>query len=99
MHGTVAFSTQARINPAPPRGINKSTFPAAVISAVASLRSVLEGIPTRSAGSPAFSRPSFNALTIAREERNASFPPRKIHTLPLLIRRAAASDVTFGRLS
>ena len=31
MQGTVACSTQARISPAPPRGISRSTSPSAVI--------------------------------------------------------------------
>ena len=35
MQGTVAFSTQARIRPAPPRGMRRSTRPLAVISSCA----------------------------------------------------------------
>ena len=35
MQGTLAFSVQARISPAPPRGISRSTSPTAVIRSLA----------------------------------------------------------------
>ena len=43
--------------------------------------------------------PSLSASTIAFAERYASFPGRSMQTLPLLRQSAAASEVTFGRLS
>ena len=48
--GTVAFSTQERISPAPPRGISRSTSPVAVISSRALSRLVSW---TRFTGPPA----------------------------------------------
>ena len=44
MQGTVAFSTQARISPAPPRGISRSTSPFARIS---SCRALVAGVLAR----------------------------------------------------
>ena len=52
-----------------------------------------------SSGSPAFAIPSLRAATIALFERIASLPPRSMQAFPLLRARAAASDVTLGRLS
>ena len=50
MQGTVAFSTQARISPAPPRGISRSTSPSAVISSRGALRGWCPPAGSRSSG-------------------------------------------------
>ena len=97
--GTVAFSTQERISPAPPRGISRSTSPVAVISSRALSRLVSWTRFTRSAGRPAAVSPSFRAATMALADRKASLPPRRTQALPAFTARAAASEVTLGRLS
>ena len=99
MQGTVAFSTQLRISPAPPRGISRSTRPLAVIRARALSRLVSCTSDTRAGAKPASCTPSRRAATMALLERKASLPPRSTQALPLFSARAAASLVTLGRLS
>ena len=52
-----------------------------------------------SASPPAAVMPSLSAAVMAFALRMASRPLRRTQTLPLLMARAAASEVTFGRLS
>ena len=99
MIGTVAFSTQERIKPAPPLGMSRSTSPLAHISSVALWRVVSSTRHSASWGRPAAVRPSCNASTMAAAERWASFPPRRTQADPAFRARAAASLVTLGRLS
>ena len=99
MQGTAAFSTQARMSPAPPRGISRSTSPRACMISLALWWVVSSTMFTMSASPPAAVMPVFSAATMARQERYASFPLRSIQTLPLLTASAAASEVTLGRLS
>ena len=99
MTGTREFSTTLLIRPAPPLGMSTSSTPLIRIMAVALSREVSPTSWTHSAGSPAFSRPRDSALTMAVLERMASFPPRKITTLPALRHSAAASLVTLGLAS
>ena len=54
---------------------------------------------TMSGSPPAAAMPVFRAFTMAVEVRMASRPLRRTQTLPLLTARAAASEVTLGRLS
>ena len=54
---------------------------------------------TMSASPPAETMPCLSAATMALAVWKASLPLRSIQTLPLLMASAAASDVTFGRLS
>ena len=56
-------------------------------------------ICTASAGSPASSSPAWSRRPSAALDFAASEPPRKSTALPLLMHRAAASIVTFGRAS
>ena len=99
MQGTLAFSTQARMSPAPPRGMSRSTKPTAVISALAEAWVVSSMRETAASGRPFSFRPRRRASTMAWAERQASRPQRRTQTLPLLMARAAASLVTLGRLS
>ena len=48
---------------------------------------------------PACSMPCFRAATMAAADRWASFPPRSTQADPAFNARAAASEVTLGRLS
>lgn len=54
---------------------------------------------TMSGSPPADAMPCLSAATMALAVRKASLPLRSMQTLPLLMVSAAASDVTFGRLS
>ena len=99
MTGTVALSTQARISPAPPRGMSRSTYPLAVISSCAEARVVSSTRHRASWGSPARERPRHRAETMAAAERWASFPQRSTQAEPAFRAKAAASLVTLGRLS
>ena len=99
MQGTVAFSTQARISPAPPRGMSRSTSPFARISSFALSWLVSSRMLRMSASPPAAVMPSLSAAVMAFALRMASRPLRRTQTLPLLMASAAASEVTFGRLS
>ena len=99
MQGTVADSTHARMSPAPPRGMSRSTRPEAVISSCALRRVGSETRLTNVSGRPASRSPSCMAATMAAAERYASLPPRSTQTLPLFMASTAASEVTFGRLS
>ena len=99
IQGTVAFSTQARISPAPPRGISKSTRPSAVINSLALAWEVSDSRLTAHSGRRALRRPARRASTMAWQLAQASRPQRKMQALPALIARAAASLVTLGRLS
>ena len=99
MTGTVALSTQARISPAPPRGISRSTSPEAVISSRADCREISSTRPRAFWGSPAAASPCRRALTMAAAERWASLPHRRTQAEPAFSASAAASDVTLGRLS
>ena len=99
MQGTVADSTHARMSPAPPRGMSRSTRPEAVISSCALWRVGSETRFTNVSGRPASRSPSCMAATMAAAERYASLPPRSTQTLPLFMASTAASEVTFGRLS
>ena len=99
MQGTVACSTQARMRPAPPLGMRRSTRPAASMIFVALWREVSSTMFTISGSNPAARTPSLSASTIALLDRYASFPGRSMQTFPLLRQSAAASEVTFGRLS
>ena len=60
-------------------------------------RSVVSITCTASTGSPARFRPAAMQRAIARLERMASDPPRRIVALPALRHRPAASAVTLGR--
>jgi len=62
-------------------------------------RSVVRTICTVLGSSPEAVSASAIASPIARLVWNDSFPPRRMHALPLLRHRAAASLVTFGRAS
>ena len=97
--GTVALSTQARMSPAPPRGMSRSTRPRACISWLALSRLVSSTSCRASRGRPARSMPCFRADTMALADRWASFPPRSTQADPAFRARAAASEVTLGRLS
>ena len=99
IQGTVAFSTQARINPAPPRGISKSTSPSAVISSLALVWEVSDSRLTAHSGRRTLRRPARSASTMAWQLAHASRPQRSTQALPALMARAAASLVTLGRLS
>ena len=99
MQGTVAFSTQARISPAPPRGISKSTSPSAVISSLALAWEVSSMRLTAHSGRRTLRRPARRASTMAWQLAQASRPQRRMHALPALMASAAASLVTLGRLS
>ena len=99
MTGTVACSTQARMSPAPPRGMSRSTRPLACISSVDEARVVSSTSTTLSPGSPACSRPACRAETMAAADWWASLPQRSTQADPALRARAAASEVTLGRLS
>ena len=99
MQGTVAFSTQVRISPAPPRGISKSTKPSAVISRRALSWLVSSTRLTAVSGRWARRSPARSAVTMAWQLAHASLPQRSTQALPALTARAAASAVTLGRLS
>ena len=99
MQGTVAFSTQARISPAPPRGISRSTSPSAVISSLALAWEVSSMRLTAHSGRRTLRKPARRASTMAWQLAQASRPQRRMHALPALMASAAASLVTLGRLS
>ena len=99
MQGTFAFSTQARMSPAPPRGMSRSTYPTAVMRALAEAWVVSSMRQTAVSGRPLARRPCRRAATMALAERHASLPQRRMQALPLLMASAAASLVTLGRLS
>ena len=99
MQGTVALATQALIRRLPPRGMSRSTSPLACMSSAAPAWLVSSTILTMSSSPPAAAMPFLSARTMARALRMASFPLRSMHTLPLFMASAAASEVTFGRLS
>ena len=99
IQGTVAFSTQARISPAPPRGISRSTRPFAVISSLAEAWVVSSIRLTALSGRPTRARPQRRALTMAWQLAQASRPQRSTQALPAFRASAAASEVTLGRLS
>ena len=99
MTGTVALSTQARMSPAPPRGMSRSTRPEAVISSTADCRDTSCTSPRASWGSPAAASPSRRADTMTAAERWASLPQRSTQADPAFSVSAAASEVTLGRLS
>ena len=65
MQGTVAFSTQVRISPAPPRGISRSTSPLAVMISAALWWLISSVMLMISASPPAAVMPSFSAFTMA----------------------------------
>lgn len=97
--GTVAFSTTARISPAPPRGIKTSTYPFIFIN------SVVVSLEVSSINAMAFSSTPHSAnvrrilATIAIFEWSASLPHFKITAFPVLKQSPKASAVTFGRAS
>ena len=95
--GTAALSTQARMSPAPPRGISRSTSPRAAISSLAEAREVSSTSWRASWGRPAADKPSFSAAVMAAAERWASLPQRRTQADPAFNARAAASLVTLGR--
>ncbi len=98
--GTVApFSTQARISPAPPRGISRSTTPVRRHQTSGALvTGILQNIhDVRVAAGGGDAR--FSAFTMAVAVRVGLLPLRRTQTLPLLTASAAASEVTLGRLS
>ena len=97
--GTVEFSTQDFIRPAPPRGISTSTAPFILISSFALSLEVSVTRQMQFSSSPAFFNAPRRALTMAFEEFIASLPPLRIQAFPDLIHRAAASEVTFGLAS
>ena len=71
----------------------------AVISSIAEAREVSSIKVTAVSGNPAKTSPQRSAFVIWNAVRCASFPHRKMQTLPLFTASAAASLVTFGRLS
>ena len=99
MQGTVAFLMQASIRPFPPLGIRRSTYPLARISSFALSLEVSSIKFTRASGKFREESPFLIAATIALAELNASFPPLRTLTFPLLRQSAATSAVTLGRLS
>ena len=62
-------------------------------------RSCVGTICTAASGKPCFAKARVRHAWIAALERALSEPPRKITALPLFKHSAAASAVTFGRLS
>ena len=62
-------------------------------------RSVVATSCTASGGRPASASAAWTIRASARFDASASEPPRRMQALPLLIASAAASIVTFGRLS
>jgi hypothetical protein len=64
-----------------------------------SARSVDSTSCTAAGSMPACFSAAAMIVAMAWLEWNASFPPRRMIALPLLTHRAAASLVTFGRLS
>ena len=99
MQGTVAPATQARISPAPPRGISRSTTPLAVMMSAADWWVVSSTMFRISGSPPAAAMPPFRAETMAQAVRWASLPLRRMQVLPDFRASAAASEVTLGRLS
>ena len=73
--------------------------PTACIMSVALWRVVSSMRLTKSGVNPAVSKPRRRAVTMALALRKASLPPLNTQTLPLFRARAAASEVTLGRLS
>ena len=99
MVGTVAFSTTALINPAPPRGITTSTSPRARMRWVTLDRSSDGSNCTASAGRPAAVRVWRRIRTSSALELAADDEPRSSATLPDFSAMPKASTVTFGRAS
>ncbi len=97
--GTRLSRISRSIRPLPPRGTITSTYSVSVTSAPTAARSVVSISCTAVAGRPA----ATSASPVSRASRRllsiASEPPRRIVALPLLMHSAAASMVTFGRLS
>ena len=69
MQGTVAPATQARISPAPPRGISRSTRPLAVMMSAADWWVVSSTMFRMSGSPPSAAMPAFSACTMARAVR------------------------------
>ncbi len=88
-----------RTNASPPRGTMRSTYRSQVIRTSTASRSATSMNPSASGGSPAFSSPLARIAAMTPFDSSASRPPRSTQAFPLLTQSAAASAVTFGRLS
>ncbi|MCY1173205.1 hypothetical protein D9M73_133590 [compost metagenome] len=102
--GTRASAWTRATSPLPPRGTIKSIAPVPDAPSAASIaptaaRSVVGTNCAASAGMPLATRPDTSAAWIARLLSIASEPPRRMTALPAITASAAASAVTFGRLS
>ena len=98
--GTRASRSTRATSGRPPRGMIRSMAPSRPASIIPTAsRSAVGTIWTPSAGSPACSSAAAIAAWMARQERSASDPPRRIRALPERRQRAAASAATLGRLS
>ncbi|EJW96960.1 hypothetical protein EVA_14933 [gut metagenome] len=99
MTGTVAVSITERINPAPPRGINTSTYSLQRINSREVSLELSSNNCTAYSGNPASCKACCKTLTIAKLLLAASLPPFKIVALPDLKHNAKTSAVTLGRAS
>jgi hypothetical protein len=69
------------------------------MNSMADSREVSSTSTSASSGSPALANPSRSTEAMAWFEMIAADEPRRNATFPLLMQRAAASLVTFGRFS
>src|SRR6185369_5100434 len=99
MTGTFVSRLMRSIRLLPPRGMITSTYCGMAIRWPTASRSVVCTSCTASGGSPASVKACCTSRASALLESIASDPPRRMHALPLLIDRLAASMVTLGRLS
>ena len=97
MTGIRACRTTVSINDLPPRGMIRSMYSSISASRRTASRSAWPMSWMQSTGNPADAAPARKAAAMARFERRASLPPRRIVALPVFVQSTAASLVTFGR--